>query len=108
LCRVRRRLGSRVGRYRWPWSRCWLRIGLDSGQPDASALYGVQLGPLMDQRGTAGELVPLLEQVAAELTELTEGITSARANIYAVVGRLENAHPSIPHDRWRHELCTAK
>ena len=36
-----------------------LRIGLDSGQPDATALYGAQLGSLMALRGTAGELVPL-------------------------------------------------
>ena len=49
-----------------------LRIGTDSGQPDASAIYGAQLGPLMAQRGTAGELIPLIEQLAAELPELTE------------------------------------
>ena len=48
-----------------------LRIGLDSGQPDAAAVHGAQLGALMAQRGTAGELVPLIEQLAAELPELT-------------------------------------
>ena len=52
------------------------RIGTDSGQPDAAAFYGAQLGALMIQRGTAGELVPLIEQLAAELPELTETITS--------------------------------
>ena len=69
-----------------------LRIGLDSGQPDATALYGAQLGSLMAQRGTAGELVPLVEQLAAELPEMPEAMTSARAAIYASVGRLEDAH----------------
>ena len=69
-----------------------LRIGLDSGQPDATAFYGTQLASLMAQRGTAGELVPLVEQLAAELPEIPEAMTSARAAIYASVGRLEDAH----------------
>ena len=69
-----------------------LRIGLDGGQPDATAFYGPQLGSLMDQRGTTGELVPLVEQLAAELPAITEAMTSARAAVYASAGRLEDAH----------------
>jgi tetratricopeptide (TPR) repeat protein len=69
-----------------------LRIGLDGGQPDATTFYGAQMGPLMAQRGTAGELVPLLEQVAVEMPEITDTITAARAAIYAAVGRLKEAH----------------
>jgi hypothetical protein len=37
-------------------------------------------------------LVPLVEQLAAELPGITDSIASARAAIYAAVGRLEDAH----------------
>jgi DNA-binding SARP family transcriptional activator/tetratricopeptide (TPR) repeat protein len=74
------------------WATEALRIGLDSGQPDATVNHGAQLGQLMAQRGRARELVPLIEQLAAEVPESTEVITSARAAIYASVGRLEDAH----------------
>jgi tetratricopeptide (TPR) repeat protein len=70
-----------------------LRIGLDSGQPDAPVNYRVQLGALVAQRGTAGELGPLIEQQAAEAPPvLTGAITSARAAVYVSAGRLEEAH----------------
>jgi tetratricopeptide (TPR) repeat protein len=68
-----------------------LRIGLECGQPDAIADHGAQLGQLMVQRGRVDELVPVLEQLAAELPHYTDAITSARAAVYAAVGRLEDA-----------------
>jgi class 3 adenylate cyclase/tetratricopeptide (TPR) repeat protein len=74
------------------WAQEALRIGLDSGQPDAAALYGAQSVRLMLQRGTLSELVPQLEQLAAELPEMTEAVAASRAAIYALVGRLEDAH----------------
>ena len=74
------------------WANETLRIGLDSGQPDATAFHGVQLAALMTLRGTVGELVLLIDQLAAELPERAEAVTAARAQIYASVGRLEEAH----------------
>jgi class 3 adenylate cyclase/tetratricopeptide (TPR) repeat protein len=69
-----------------------LRMGLDSGQPDATAFHVTQLLALMIQRGRIGELVPLIEQLAAELPAVPDTITAARAAIHAAVGRLEDAH----------------
>ena len=43
-----------------------LQIGTDGGQPDAGAIFGAQLMSVSIQRGTVGELVPLIEQVAAD------------------------------------------
>jgi class 3 adenylate cyclase/tetratricopeptide (TPR) repeat protein len=42
------------------------QIGTDSGQPDASTIFGTQFVMVSWQRGTMGELVPLIEQVAAD------------------------------------------
>jgi hypothetical protein len=38
-----------------------LHIGSDSGQPDASIIFGVQLMIVCGQRGTMSELIPLIE-----------------------------------------------
>jgi class 3 adenylate cyclase len=43
-----------------------LQIGTDSGEPDAAVMYGVQFMCVSWQRGTMGDLVPLIEQTAAE------------------------------------------
>ena len=42
------------------------QIGNDGGEPDAAALFGTQMMSVNLQRGTLVELVPLIEQVAAE------------------------------------------
>ena len=42
------------------------QIGNDGGEPDAAALFGAQMMSVTLQRGTLGELIPLIEQVAAE------------------------------------------
>jgi class 3 adenylate cyclase len=47
-----------------------LQVGTDGGQPDAATFFGVQLMAVSIQRGTMGELVPLIEQMAAEMPEL--------------------------------------
>ena len=41
-------------------------MGTDSGQPDAFAIYGSQLMYIRHQQGRLGELVPVVEQAAAE------------------------------------------
>jgi class 3 adenylate cyclase/tetratricopeptide (TPR) repeat protein len=43
-----------------------LQIGTDGGEPDAVVLYGVQLAMVSWQRGSLGDLAPLIEQMAAE------------------------------------------
>ena len=39
-----------------------LQIGTDGGEPDAAVIFGGQLMIVSVQRGTMGELVPLIEQ----------------------------------------------
>jgi class 3 adenylate cyclase/tetratricopeptide (TPR) repeat protein len=41
-------------------------LGLESGQPDAMAIYGAQLVNIRSRQGRLGELLPLVEQVAAD------------------------------------------
>jgi class 3 adenylate cyclase/tetratricopeptide (TPR) repeat protein len=43
-----------------------LQIGTDGGEPDAAVIYGVQLAVVSWQRGSLGDLIPLIEQMAAE------------------------------------------
>lgn len=43
-----------------------LEIGTESGQPDAFGFYGAELIGVRRQQGRYGELVPLIEQIAAE------------------------------------------
>jgi tetratricopeptide (TPR) repeat protein len=43
-----------------------LEIGTDSGQPDAFAFYGAQLITVGVQRGSVGDLVPLIEDAARQ------------------------------------------
>ncbi len=40
-----------------------LQIGTDGGQPDANLFYSLQVSAVSCDRGTLGELVPLLEQI---------------------------------------------
>ena len=46
-----------------------LQIGTDGGQPDAALFFGAQLMVVSAQRGTMGELVPLIEQMVAETSD---------------------------------------
>ena len=43
-----------------------LEIGTESGQPDAFGFYGAEMIGIRRQQGRYGELVPMIEQVAAE------------------------------------------
>jgi tetratricopeptide (TPR) repeat protein len=57
-----------------------LAYGSESGEPDAALLFGSQFIMAAWQRGTAGELVPLIEQAAADnprVTVLTAGLAVA-------------------------------
>ena len=48
-----------------------LQIGTESGQPDATLIYGTQLMGVRGQRGTMHELVPLIEQMASDAPEIS-------------------------------------
>ena len=50
------------------------RLGTDSGQPDADVLFGGQLMMVNFQRGTVGDLVPLIEEWAAEANGIASGV----------------------------------
>ena len=43
-----------------------LEIGMESGQPDAFGFYGAEMIGVRRQQGRYGELVPLIDQIAAE------------------------------------------
>jgi len=46
-----------------------LQIATDSGQPDATLLFAMQFMASSIQRGTIGDLVPLIDQVASDISE---------------------------------------
>ena len=50
-----------------------LQIGTDCGQPDATLFFGGQLMVVCAQRGTMGELIPLIEQMMDEAPAIVRG-----------------------------------
>ncbi len=67
-----------------------LQIGLDSGQPDAETFFGVQLAATSWQRGTIGDLAPLLEQMVVD----SPGLPTLKASLalaYAEQDLLDDA-----------------
>jgi hypothetical protein len=54
-----------------------LQLGTDSGQPDTSLFFGVQFMATNLQKGTLIELVPLIEQMATEITDNVHTISAA-------------------------------
>ena len=68
-----------------------LQIGTDSGQPDAAIFFGAQLAAVSFQRGTFGELVPLIEQMAADAPEIAGAIAAALAVAHVEAGRIDDA-----------------
>ncbi|MDQ3146148.1 MAG: hypothetical protein M3R01_04325, partial [Actinomycetota bacterium] len=69
-----------------------LQIGTDSGEPDATVIFGGQLVGVNLQRGTLGELVPLIEQMAAATPDIAPGVLNgALAYARAEGGRLDDA-----------------
>jgi tetratricopeptide (TPR) repeat protein len=63
-----------------------LQLGTDSGQPDAAIIFGAQLMIVSGQRGTMSELIPLIEQMAAETPDIPRGLFAsllAKAHVEA-------------------------
>jgi class 3 adenylate cyclase len=68
-----------------------LQIGTDCGQPDAALFYGGQLVVVSTQRGTLGELIPLIEQMLNESSAQARVLTAALALAHAEAGHTEDA-----------------
>ena len=69
-----------------------LQIGTDSGQPDAVIVFGAQLMIVNVQRGTLDEVLPLIEQTAAEMPDLTPGVLKGvMAEAHAEADRFDEA-----------------
>ena len=63
-----------------------LSLGSESGQPDAAIIYGTQLMTITGQRGTMGDLTPLIERIAEEtpnISPLLFGALLAKAHVEA-------------------------
>jgi hypothetical protein len=68
-----------------------LQIGTECGQPDATLFFGGQLLVVSAQRGTMGELIPLIEQMVDETSTLTGVLTAVLAQAHAQADHTEDA-----------------
>ncbi len=71
-----------------------LQVGSDAGEPDAMSLFGPQLIGVRFEMGTLGELVPLIEQAAADNPGIP-AFTSALALAHVESGRADLALPYL-------------
>jgi class 3 adenylate cyclase len=67
-----------------------LQIGTDCGQPDAALFFGGQLMVVTAQRGTMGELIPLIEQMIDEALATPGVFTAALALAHAEADHAED------------------
>jgi class 3 adenylate cyclase/tetratricopeptide (TPR) repeat protein len=67
-----------------------LQIGTDCGQPDAALFFGGQLMIVGAQRGTMGELIPLIEQFVDEAPAIVGVFTAALALAHAQADHTED------------------
>ena len=69
-----------------------LRIGKESGQPDAETIFGAQFIIACGQRGTMSDLAPLIEQMAAEAPDISQWLFgSLLAKAYVEGDRFDDA-----------------
>ncbi len=67
-----------------------LQYGTESAQPDAGLFFASQLSIVSLQRGTMGDLVPLIERLAAETPDLRASIDAALALAHAEAGHVSD------------------
>jgi len=67
-----------------------LQIGTDCGQPDAALFFGSQLLVVSAQRGSMGELIPLIEQIVDEAPAIVGVFTAALALAHAEADHSED------------------
>jgi hypothetical protein len=68
-----------------------LQIGTDGGEPDAASIFGAQLLTVSFQRGNMGDLVTLLEQVAADNPGAAPAAIAVLAAAHAEADRTDEA-----------------
>ena len=66
------------------------QIGTEGGEPDAAGVFSAQFASICSQRGTMGDLVPFIEQAAAENPEVP-GFVAALAGAHAEGDRPDEA-----------------
>ncbi len=69
-----------------------LKIGTEGGQPDAAVIFGAQFNIICGQRGTQGELAPLIEKMASETPDIPRAFfISLLAKAHVEGGRIDEA-----------------
>ena len=69
-----------------------LQVGTDSGQPDAGTIFAMHLLGVNGQRGTSGDLIPVIEDIRTEMQAISEAaVESALAIAY-----VEGGAPTTP------------
>jgi class 3 adenylate cyclase len=66
------------------------QIGTEHGEPDAAVIFGAQLAIVSLQRGTMGDLAPMIQEAAADNPGLP-GFVAALAVAHAEGGRIDDA-----------------
>jgi tetratricopeptide (TPR) repeat protein len=89
-CALRARLAGDIEQTE-QWAAKAFEIGTDSGQPDARWFYGAQMVAASFDRGTLGEMVPVLEQLAADIPDLAASLAPGLALAHVEAGRLGDA-----------------
>jgi len=77
-----------------------LQIGTDIGEPDAAMHYAIQYGMVSWQRGTAGDLIPMIEQMAATAPD-PEATGAFLAVAYVEADRVDDVRQQL------HKFSTA-
>jgi class 3 adenylate cyclase len=72
-----------------------LQIGTDCGQPDAAFFFAGQLMIVSTQRGTLGDLIPLIEQMVDEAPASVGVLTAALALAHAESDHTEDARRQL-------------
>jgi tetratricopeptide (TPR) repeat protein len=68
------------------------QVGNDSGQPDASTIFAMHLLGVNGQRGTSGDLIPVIEEIRTDMRDISKAaVESALAIAYVEGGRLDDA-----------------
>ena len=73
-----------------------LQIALDSGEPDAMAAFSAQYFSVSWQRGTMGDLVPMIDETVAANPGVPQ-FTAAKVGALADADRLDEARDMLRH-----------
>jgi tetratricopeptide (TPR) repeat protein len=72
------------------WAEATHQVGIDSGQPEARAMFGAHLLRIRREQGRGEEVIDLLEAVAAA-NETLAALRGSLANLHAVSGDRDRA-----------------